>query len=292
MSLKLRRYADTAAFYQRAEPFLVAHEAEHCLMLGICDALLHNAQRLESEPYLATVEHAGEMVAATLRTPPHNIVLSLIADGHSVEEMVALVAADAHTVYETMPGVLAPSAISRAFCDEWQRLTRQSYSLALSERIYRLDRVIPVSGVPGAMRRAEEADRALLERWIAEFAREALVGEHIDPPRWVDEQLATQEDLRGLFVWVDGNGEPVTMVGYQGRTPHGMRIGPVYTPPAHRRKGYASACTAAVSQHLLDSGRQFCFLFTDLANPTSNHIYQEIGYRPVIDVEMYAFGAS
>ena len=98
--------------------------------------------------------------------------------------------------------------------------------------------------------------------------------------------------MRGLYLWVDGAGQPVTMVGYQGPTPHGMRIGPVYTPPAQRRKGYASACTAAVTQYLLDGGRQFCFLFTDLANPTSNHIYQEIGYQPVVDVEMYSFGES
>jgi predicted GNAT family acetyltransferase len=68
-----------------------------------------------------------------------------------------------------------------------------------------------------------------------------------------------------------------------------MRIGPVYTPPALRKRGYASALTAALSQELLDSGRKFCFLFTDLANPTSNRIYQQIGYQAVCDVDEYRF---
>ncbi|HEV8194906.1 MAG TPA: GNAT family N-acetyltransferase [Ktedonobacterales bacterium] len=288
--MELKRYADVATFYQRAEAFLVEHEAEHCLMLGICSALLRGTQRLDSEPYLATVEHEGSVVAAALRTPPYNIVLSLVAPGHSVEQVTAIVAADAHAVYNALPGVLAPSAISRAFCNAWQRITTQSYQLLMSERVYRLEHVIPVNGVPGEMRRAQESDRALLELWIDEFAHEALVGEQLDPQQWVADLLTAPPDMRGLFVWVDG--QPVTMVGHNGPTPHGMRIGPVYTPPDQRRNGYASACTAAVTQHLLDGGRQACFLFTNLANLTSNHIYQEIGYRPVTDVEMYAFGES
>ncbi len=70
-----------------------------------------------------------------------------------------------------------------------------------------------------------------------------------------------------------------------------MRIGPVYTPPEQRGHGYASALVAGVSQWLLDAGNQFCFLFTDLRNPTSNHIYQVIGYQPVGDFTEYSFSS-
>jgi predicted GNAT family acetyltransferase len=69
-------------------------------------------------------------------------------------------------------------------------------------------------------------------------------------------------------------------------------VGPVYTPPEARRHGYASALVAHVSQDLLDGGRRFVFLYTDLANPTSNHIYQEIGYRPVADAYQYTFSGG
>ena len=78
-------------------------------------------------------------------------------------------------------------------------------------------------------------------------------------------------------------GDVVSIAGWGGATPNGIRIGPVYTPPELRRHGYATALTADLSQSLLDGrlfdgGRRFCFLYTDLANPTSNAIYERIGY--------------
>ena len=83
----------------------------------------------------------------------------------------------------------------------------------------------------------------------------------------------------GIALWEDG-GEPVSLAGFGSPTPNGIRIGPVYTPPQLRGRGYASALTAHVSQAQLDAGRAFCFLYTDLANPTSNKIYVDIGYFP------------
>lgn len=79
------------------------------------------------------------------------------------------------------------------------------------------------------------------------------------------------------------------MAGFSGKTPNGIRINLVYTPPKYRKKGYATSCIAALSQTLLDAGHKYCFLFTDLANPTSNHIYQTIGYQPVCKMNNYWF---
>jgi predicted GNAT family acetyltransferase len=93
---------------------------------------------------------------------------------------------------------------------------------------------------------------------------------------------------RHLVLW-EVEGTPVSMAGYSGSTPNGIRVAPVYTPPENRGKGFAGACVAALSQKLLDDGRKFCFLYTDLANPTSNHIYQTIGYEPVADATVYSF---
>jgi predicted GNAT family acetyltransferase len=140
------------------------------------------------------------------------------------------------------------------------------------------------------MRRANAGDRELLARWIAAFSAEAGT-EPVEPHEWADRSLAADPALRGIYLWEDG-GVVVSLAGYTGPTRHGMRLGPVYTPPELRGHGYASAVTAALTQMLLDGGRRFCSLFTDLANPTSNKIYQEIGYRPVVDVDIYAFAAS
>jgi predicted GNAT family acetyltransferase len=94
---------------------------------------------------------------------------------------------------------------------------------------------------------------------------------------------------RNVRLPLGGRGEPVSLAAARGETPNGIRIGPVYTPPEHRGHGYASAVTAAASQDQLDRGRHFVFLFTDLSNPTSNKIYQAIGYERVCDVDMYRF---
>jgi predicted GNAT family acetyltransferase len=71
------------------------------------------------------------------------------------------------------------------------------------------------------------------------------------------------------------------------------RIAPVYTPPEHRNRGYATTLVASLSRQLLTEGATCCTLFTDLANPTSNKIYAEVGYRRIADWEEHAFeGAS
>jgi hypothetical protein len=158
----------------------------------------------------------------------------------------------------------------------------------MSERIFRLEEVIPPRPVEGAMCVATDADQELLAEWLGEFNAEAI-GQVTDPAamrafaaRWIARQG------RAMYLWVVA-GRPVSMVGVSGETPSGIRVAPVYTPGELRGRGYASALTAAVTQEQLDSGKRYCFLFTDLANPTSNHIYQAIGYRPVSDVADYRF---
>jgi hypothetical protein len=177
------------------------------------------------------------------------------------------------------------------FAEAWRDLTGQSFHKRMAERLYRLDKVTPPSGVPGQMRRAVESDRDLLARWLREFQLEAF-GEADDESveRNVRNILTLPPEYRGVHLWEDPG--PVSFTGYGGLTPNSMRIGPVYTPREFRGKGYASACVAAVSQHLLDSGRKFCTLFTDLANPTSNKIYMRIGYEAVCDVDEYKFEAA
>ena len=94
-----------------------------------------------------------------------------------------------------------------------------------------------------------------------------------------------------VFIWDDGR-RLVSMAAWSGRTPNGVRVNFVYTPPEYRRSGYASACVADLTQRLLNEGRAFCCLYTDLANPTSNKIYQTIGYRPVCEMSDFHFEAG
>ena len=138
-------------------------------------------------------------------------------------------------------------------------------------------------------------DRELALRWVIAFADEAL---HEGGPG--RDRAEVMFDYRlsspsaGILLWEDG-GEPVSLAGWGGPTPNGIRVGPVYTPPELRGRGYATALTAELSQRLLDGrlfegGRRFCFLYTDLANPTSNAIYERIGYRRVAESAEIVFG--
>ncbi len=284
--MQLTRYADAATFLDAAATFLEAHEAEHCLLLGIAQTLKLRTEPPRTRPYLALVMEGEDVLAAAVQTPPHNVVLSL----SGAPEAFAVFVEDLRGRNEPVPGVIGPTASSRAFAELWQAATGQPFQRERAERIYRLEQVNAIIGVPGRMRRAAEADRTLLKEWILAFDREALNAPAPDSDedlnRAVDRYLT--EHNMGMYLWEAG-GAPVAMAGHSGPTPHGMRVGPVYTPPELRGRGYASALVAALSQTLLDHGRQFCFLFTDLANPTSNHIYQTIGYEPVCDVDVYRF---
>ena len=134
------------------------------------------------------------------------------------------------------------------------------------------------------MRVAREEDFERVLEWGMGFNSD--IG--VDVPRdRMELMMRSYINEERLFIWE--HNEAVSTAGWAGPTPNGVRINFVYTPPEHRGHGYASACVAALSQQLLRSGRQFCFLFTDLANPTSNSIYQKIGYRPVCDFNKYVF---
>ncbi|HLT20250.1 MAG TPA: GNAT family N-acetyltransferase [Thermomicrobiales bacterium] len=280
--MKLRRYRDAREFEAVTRDFLLRDEAANCLILGITGDLLNTTLYSDYTPYLVTVELGGEIVAAALRTPPHNLQLSL-----APPEAAALLAADALQEHADLPGVQGTEEAGLAFAREWARITGQRYQPGIPQRIYALEAVTPPAGVPGELRPATLEESDLLLDWLMAFE----VAIHGGAPSLdsAARRLSNyfSSSTRGLYVWHDGG--PVSMAGYGGPTPNGIRVGPVYTPPEHRQRGYASAATASVSQLLLDGGYRHCFLFTDRDNATTNHIYQEIGYRPVVDVNEYRF---
>lgn len=199
-----------------------------------------------------------------------------------------LIAEDVCEQYPELPGVLSPKPVSRSFADIWRKLSGQSYRKGMAQRIYRLEAVKPpASEVPGELRRATRADRDLLVEWFAALVREAQGEDASAQEAGLRIDAFLDVGTNGVHLWEDE--KPVSMAGYTGPTPNGIRINLVYTPPEYRGRGYATACVASLSQLLLDEGRKYCFLFTDLSNPTSNRIYQAIGYEGVSDQDEYKF---
>jgi uncharacterized protein len=283
-TVRVERLPDAGTFLEVAGPFLERREAEHNLLFGIAANLVADPERsMTAPPYFAAVHRDDRVIAAALMTPPFNIVLSWTDDAEAIPALATHLGQGGVHV----PGVTAPVGLAKAFAAAWAEPRGQHAERTMAERIYRLERVTPPLGVPGGTRIATPADRDLLIAWADAFLREAL--DRDDP--WEPAEIvdgAMRSGSRVFYIW-EHAGRPVSMAGVTGPTPHGIRVGPVYTPPADRGHGFASAVTAAASQAQLDAGRRFVFLFTDITNATSNKIYQAIGFEPVIDIDQWSF---
>ena len=280
--MQLRRFIDPDEFLRVAQPFLLTREATNNVLLGLAATLRLSPGFSLQPPYFAVVEAAGEVVAAGLITPPNRLHLAYTEYPAAMDLLVA----DVRDFYPMLPGVTGPVPVSRWFAERWQRLTGMDYTRTMAERNYQLTRVIEPAPVPGAMRRAGVEDLDLLADWYMAFEIEAFGESTADSRARVERVLATPG--RAIYLWEAAN-YAVSLAGYGSPTPHGIRVGPVYTPPERRGRGFASALVAQLSQRLLDEGRQYVFLFTDQKNPTANHIYQTIGYVPVNDVDEFKF---
>ncbi|MFN8188399.1 MAG: GNAT family N-acetyltransferase [Gaiellales bacterium] len=283
--LRLRRYGYTTEFADATGSYLEAREAEHCLLVGLTDELRRTPRLYGFDPYLATVAQGDSTVAVALRTPPHDLLLSEVLD----ERAVDLVAEDVLAASPDLTGVLGPTVAARRFAELWERRSGRPQRLATALRVFQADRVRMPDGVRGRMRRPRPDERAIVIDWFDAFVEEANPGHREETPEQMVARYEGLEGDLGIRVWEDG-GRAVSVAGCHGKTPHGARIGPVYTPPSLRGSGYASALTAVLTQTLLDGGCRFCFLFTDLANPTSNRIYRRLGYLPVTDLAEHRFG--
>jgi len=288
MPLTVQRHASVDEFLAVSGAFLEAREAENNLLFGISSAVRVTPELFTDDPprFATVTDDDGRILAATVRTPPHNQVLSWTDDMHAVDALVDALRD------ETLPGLLGPTEPAARFVAGWTDATGQGATIEVAERIFRLARVIPPDRpASGRWRLVEPRDRDLIAHWVVDFLTEAMpeAPPVEDPAGTADRWIARSGRLG--YLWQDGDAV-VSMVGASGETPSGIRIGPVYTPPKHRNRGYASSLTAAASADQLERGRRFCFLFTDLANPTSNKLYRAIGYEPVCDIDQIRFGAG
>ena len=274
--MEVIRFNDAREFLRDALPLLMAREAENNLILG--RASIFAEKSMPEDALLVLARDSGRTVAAAMMTPPHRLVLT---DGP--DEAIAALARWAHDNRINLPGVCGPIVPVKTFLDQSHRQIAARGRLLRSLRIYQLENVTASQAGEGHFTRASEADTDLLVRWCGEFARE--IGESCTSTG-TRESVVNRLAERQIFLW--RLEQTVSMAAWAGPTANGVRINLVYTPPEHRSRGYASACVAALSQQLLDSGKKFCFLYTDLANPTSKSIYQKMGYCPVCDWADYS----
>jgi predicted GNAT family acetyltransferase len=283
-AMLVRRFDDPNAFRGVVTPYLVRDEARHNLLLGISTTLIQRPDTYELFD-LWCVSDGGDVVGAALRTPPYNLVLAQPASDAALYALVDRLLEEG----QDLPGVIAAVPEVEGFVSAWTAALDVDAEVSLRQGIYEVREVLPTPDAAGAPRAATPADRDLVVAWMVAFGAEALP----DPPalelqaRLVASRLEATEHA-GIWLWED-EGRPVSMCGYGSETPNGIRIGPVYTPPELRGRGYATSLVAAQTSWLLGSGRTFAFLYTDLDNPTSNALYRRIGYRMVAEAAEVRF---
>ncbi|MBA7651163.1 hypothetical protein ES703_58978 [subsurface metagenome] len=191
---------------------------------------------------------------------------------------------------EKLPGVLSFKEAADKFTELWCEGNSLKPNLFRKERIFKLEEVSKDTVGTKKFSVASKTHQTIVLKWAEEMIKEALADTTEEDIERMTNNLKNEfeENKSKMFLLFDNN-EPVSMVREAGRTPNGNFVNLVYTPPSLRRKGYATECVAKLSKQLLEEGNKYCFLFTDLSNPTSNSIYQKIGYRPVIDENHYKF---
>lgn len=225
------------------------------------------------KPTWITIESDnGDVIGAAVCTPPWPPVVPTISPmlaGHLAEFL-----------YERgadVPGINGPVEQARAFAARWSELTGYVARVARELRLYRLRSLEPPLDVPGSWRLAVARDYDTCMKWFLRFADEV----HDEHPIVERADVVARVDGGRMSVWEVG-GAPVSLASWTLPASGVVRVGPVYTPPEQRRRGYGAAVTAAATSAILATGAEVC-LFTDLANPISNSIYQRIGYQPVRD---------
>jgi predicted GNAT family acetyltransferase len=260
--------------------------AEHTILLGVMETLRAAGPAAfgASAPLFGWwLGPDGEVSAAFLHTPPYSVALTSVPGPDAAAALARALAARARAV----DGVNAGPEGAEAFARAWHEVTGDAIECRMRNRLFRLGELRwPDPRPAGQARVAGLSDRHLLIAWSEAFHREAHSASE-DMVAMVDDRLS----YRGLTLWEDA-GQPVSMAGLTRMAAGQLRVGPVYTPPRLRGKGYAGAVTATVSQAARDAGASQVLLFTDLANPTSNALYQRLGYQPVEDRAIWSFHRS
>jgi RimJ/RimL family protein N-acetyltransferase len=274
---------DLPDYIATAGEFLRSRPVRHTIQLSVVETLLVRGGSAfgETAPLFGWWRAPdGEITAALLHTPPYPVLLTPLPEEAAQPLAEALLARGG-----PLPGVNAERSAAAGFAAAWSALTGGSAREARRSRLFRLGELTPPAPLPpGAPRVAAAADRALLESWLIAFGEEIS-----DVQRDPAEVIADRVSYGGLTLW-EVDGTAVSLAGLNRPAAGVVRVGPVYTPREHRQRGYGGAVTTAVCRAALGAGTAEVVLFTDLANPTSNALYQRLGFLAVDDLLGLSFG--
>lgn len=283
------QYSDVCEFHKDTYNVLMQHEAQNMILLGnVLTGVKGEDKTGWRDPVnwvMATVSDENGIVLTALMTPPHNMTLYATKNEINLKAINCLIAGLSE--YD-IPGVITEKNLAEKFAEAYTLDKNLTFSTAMNQRIYELTSVSPDVKQIGTLRLFEEKDMHYLPYWVEAFSAANTYGNmKMFIPQNLNEYLYRVASKKLYVLEIDGS--PVSMAGLSREMQTAVGVSFVYTPPYFCGKGYATSCVAQLSQLALDKGFTRCVLYTDLSNPTSNSIYQKIGYQAICDSLMLSF---
>ncbi len=276
----VRRYSRAEDYLSAVGPTLRRRPVINQLAIAIAQTCVREPDRYGADVAFYGVEHDGAIAGAALQTRPWPVQIA-----ESTAEAARLLAHEFAVNEPPLAGVAGPDAAPEEFARAYASERGMTYALETSLGTFELTSVNELPEVAGRRVVASPEHAALVQAWLGAFHDEATPH---DPALRADAGERAVATGRA-HLWLDDNKQPVSYAFHNRDVEGWASVGPVYTPPEARGRGFATALVAAVSRALLAEGRPGCTLFTNLANPTSNAIYERIGYRRVGSAFRYGF---
>ncbi|MDK7471528.1 GNAT family N-acetyltransferase [Bacillus paranthracis] len=268
--IQLHVYEEIVNFKEEVTPFLEKNEQENNLILGVLQ-MVH-------QPIFMGIAKQGEEIAVVfLQTEEKKQII--VATSEIAEEDIVELAKKLAEVYPNVPGLIGNKKIVQRLAEEIAVLANKKTTVAMEQGIYELKQVKKKWNGDEVFREVNSDELTLIEQWIYQFCEDVNLPTTKEEAKQTAHTLITNHRLFGLEV----DGKLVSVAAKTRPTKNNITVNFVYTPKEERKKGYASNCVAALSQRMLDEGYKTTTLYTDLANPISNKIYQEIGYEKIAE---------
>lgn len=276
-------YKSISDFYRDTYAVLMRHEAQNMVPLG--NVIIGNEGKDKTgwrDPenwFMATVSDCGEIKLTAIMTPPHNLTLYATNNQYSDEVIASLIDGilDADI---PIGGVMTENGLAESFARGYCNAKGMGYQINKRQRIYELTHIDPSIITCGNLRLSCGRDMSFLPYWFESFDSDCF-GSAFSVQN--DTEPYEYQISSGKLYILEDNGTPVSMAKISREMQTVSGVGYVYTPPYFRKRGFATSCVAMLSRMILERGYMKCVLYTDLANPISNSIYQKIGYKPICD---------
>jgi predicted GNAT family acetyltransferase len=274
---QILEFSNAAHFLEHCRSFLLTAEATNNLLLSTLWTMAKSSVTRSARLNFFAIENNGRTCGAALNSTERRLLLS-----HMANENAAALGHELAQRQISIKRALGPNDSVTPFCHEYTKPQDRNCSITSRQKNLQLDKLLHQPSSPGIKRAAKSKDFPLLLKWSLNFSTESKLEE---TEQETADLLLHYINNKQLFIWE--NIEPVAMAGFGGITPNGVRVNMVYTPPTHRRHGYAGTLVHSLTHRLLAEGHRHCFLFVDAENTTALHLYEKLGYLPVCDFAEY-----